>query len=349
MGKKLTNDKDVQSTQKSFDTNSKILKFDENTKSPIYILDDGYEEGFVHWVALPDGRRARIVCGGGMEGKGFDPTNCKICNYLVEGYREARALEAEDPKEADKMRKTLNQMRANYSAEFRAVKGELLKIKDPKTGAKTLSPDFDEYVVGILALTEPQFNSLIALVGSDNYPWMKTNADLLNRVLILDKRKRNKQGKDAKFPSVEFQPLKNQSDLPKIEYDKDELDTTKDFEIDEEKIEKAFNLLNGGGEYEDEEADEEIGYENEDGDIEEEEVIEEDEIVEEEVIEDDDSGNDLSDIEEEVIEDDDFEDDKPWEEEPKKSAPVNKKNPSTSKTPVKKSIPVKTSKRKVKR
>jgi len=338
MGKKLTNEQDVQSTRKSFEANSKILKFDENTKTPIYILDDSYEEGFVHWVQLPGGRSTRVICGGGMDGKGFDPTNCKICNHLVEGYREARSLEADDAKAAKSMREDLNRSRANYSAEFLAVKGELLTIKDAKTKKKSLSADFDEYEVGVLALTEAQFNCLIGLINNESYPFMKSNADLLNRVIIVDKRKRAKNGKEARFASIEFKPLKNKSDQPKVEFDKEEFDTKKDFEIDEEKIEKAFAFLNGGDEYEEEEVDEEIEYEDEDGEIEEEEVDEEieddeDDEIEDDEIEDDeieDEENDLSDIEEEL--DDDFEDDIPWQDDEEEKTPPKSKFPSKTKT-----------------
>jgi len=361
MGKKLTNEQDVQSTRKSFEANSKILKFDENTKTPVYILDDSYEEGFVHWVNLPGGKSVRVVCGGGMDGKGFDPTNCKICNHMVEGYREARNLEAEDAKAADAMRKELNKCRANYSAEFLAVKGELLTVKDPVTKKKTLSADFDEYEVGILALTEAQFNGFVGLINNENYPFMKSNADLLNRVIILDKRKRAKNGKEAKYASVEFVPLKNKFDSPEIEFDKEEFDTKKDFEIDEEKIEKAFAYLNGGDEYEEaEEADDEIEYEDEDGEIEDGEIedgeIEDGEIEDDEEIEDDDDEeievedddeiedeeiedeeNDLSDIEEEL--DDDFEDDIPWQDgEEEKTPPKSKFPPKTKTSPRKKPV-----------
>lgn len=317
MGKKLTDEQDVQATKKSFSHDSKILKFDENSKTPIYILSIDYEEGFVHWVETLDGRRMRVVCGGGVEGKGFDPANCKICNHLVEGYREARALEGEDKQEADKMRKKLNQMRANYSAELLAAKGELLKVKDAKTGKKTLSADFDEYEVGVLALTETQFNALTGLKDSEQYPHVKTYGDLVNRVIIVDKRKRDKGGKGAMYATIEFQPLKAKSDPPDVEYDPDDFDLSEDFVLDEERIEQAFALLSGEEDY-DEDVDADIEYETDDAEEAAEEVFDDDV--------DADEGADLSDVAGEAGEmDDDFDDDLPWDDEETSEPPPKPK------------------------
>lgn len=332
MGKKLTNEQDVQATKKSFSHDSKILKFDENSKTPIYILSIEYDEGYVHWIETLDGRRIRVVCGGGIEGKGFDPANCKICNYLVEGYRDARALEGDDKQEADKMRKKLNQMRAKYSAELLAVKGELLKVKDRTTGKKTLSADFDDYEVGILALTESQFNELTGLKDSEAYPHVKTYADLVNRVIIVDKRKRDKGGKGARYATIEFQPLKAKSDPPDVEYDADDFNLSEDFILDAERIEKAFALLSGEEDY-DEDVDEGVEYEEASEDVDDEEMDEEEVLVDAAAEE---TEADLSDIEAEAAEtDDEFDDDLPWEDE-ESSEPEPK--PAVKKSSTKKSV-----------
>lgn len=345
MSKELTNEQDVQATKKSFSGDSKILKFDENSKTPIYILSSDYEEGFVHWIDTPDNRRMRVVCGGGVDGKGFDPDNCRICNYLVEGYREARGLEGEDKKSADTLRKSLNRMRANYCAELLAVKGELLKIKDKVTGKKTLSADFDDYEVGILALTETQFNALIGLKDSDAYPYIKTYADLVNRVIILDKRRRDQSGKDAKYATVEFQPLKAKSDPPDVEFDADDFDRCEDFVVDEERIEKAFALLSGEEDY-DEDVDE--GVEYEDAEVDDGDGEMGDDVIDDPEVEEDDGAADLSDIDMESVEEDldEFDDDLPWEDEaPAEPEPKSKPKPTSKRKTVKKSTVKKTVKK----
>jgi hypothetical protein len=327
MPKNLLSEEDVQSTIDSMGgSTSKVFKFDENKHTPVFLMCSRYQSGHVHYVELPGGGCQRIVCAS----EKFDPTSCKLDGICLENYREAKRLESDgDPVAGKRLRDATNKMRRVFAAEFIAVKGEMITTKDSKTGKKTEVADFEDGEVGILSLSEAQFQDFTGLVNSAEYPYMKSFADLFNRAIIVDKRKREKAGKKALYPTTKFIPSANTSPKPKIEYNEDEFNLDSDFEVDLEKIESVMTLLQDtvlGGE-----AD--LEYENMDTS----DVGGGEPDVEEET---EDTINDLSDtIEEETETDDDFVDDIPFvEPTPKKktSTPVSK---STSK-PVVKDKPV---------
>lgn len=240
MARSLENEDDVQAAHDSFEdqNTSKVMKIPEG-RTPVYFLSPSYEDGYVHWVTLPEGGRKRLVCAGGLEGKGWATEECPICGIVAKLYRQAKEIENEHGKtdEVEQLRKRASGMRAKYEAHFLVAKGEM--IKEKRDGKKVLVPDFDEAEVGILSMTRQQYESFTALRSSDAYPFMKGSADLVNRVIVLDKAKRG----DSAFATTEFIPAKSKSDAPDVEYDEEEFDLEEDFAFDGEELESVAELL----------------------------------------------------------------------------------------------------------
>lgn len=238
----VENDEVLDETNSGFNSKGggKNIKIPEG-KTPIYILESDYHDGYVHYVRGPDGKPMRVVCAGGIEGKGFKPDNCKICKETLELYQQAKALEADGDKHgAADLRKKAGNIRASYNAEFIVVVGEMMLVRG-KDGKKVKVPDFenDSVKVGVLTMTEKQYKDFTGLRNNEIYPFIKTGKDLTNRVFVLDKQKRD--GKS--MATIEFIPMKSASDKPDIEYDPDDFNTEADFEIDEDRIEQAYKMI----------------------------------------------------------------------------------------------------------
>lgn len=358
MAKDLTNEQDVKASKKATQTKGTYLKIEEG-RTPIYLLDSKYQDGFVHWVTLPDGSRTSIPCGGGEMGNGYAPDECPICAYMKDQYAMARAMEQGGRKGAAKeLRNATNRMRANYQMVFLAAKGELAVTGFDENGKKKYGVDFEDAQIGLLTLSKKQRDDLLAVPATQSH--IDGTADLLNRYIIFDKRKR---GEDE-YATIEFLPAKKPT--PKPEYEVPEgLDMDKMFEPDMEQLTKIVALLSGE-EVEDEEVDfeddededEEVLTEDEtEEDDEEEELEEADELEDDDEEEDDDLTFDEDDEEDDDLDldsdadseptsefddsflddvDDDFDDDLPWEkdeEEPAIPAEDKPKKKAKKKTP----------------
>ena len=233
MSKQLDNDQDVKQSLDSMESDGKTLKIKEG-RTPVYILDSTYEDGYIHWIG-----GKRIVCAGGLEGRGWAPDVCACCKKVEAAFKKAKQLEGKSKKAAEKTRGTARGARAKYEAQFLAAVGELVVMKDPKTGNKRKVPDFDEARVGILPFTAKQFEDFTGLRSNENFPQIEGPEDLLNRVIILDKKKRG----ESKYPTIEYIPAKSPSDPPEIEYDRDEFDLAESFIIDEEAVINGAKLF----------------------------------------------------------------------------------------------------------
>lgn len=241
MGKKLTRDDDVQASNESFENEGgggRILKIGEG-KTPVYLLSDDYADGYVHWTTLPDGGRKRLVCLGGLEGKGWAPDNCPLCQMTASIYKKAKAAEGQGNKDlAETIRRRASGMRAKYEAHFLAVKGEM--VKEKRGDKKVFVPDFEEGTVGLLSMTKQQFEQFTGLRSNPEYPFMKGSQDLVNRVFVLDKAKRE----GSSFATTLFIPSKHVSDAPDVEYEAAEFeDMEADFETDADAMDSAVELL----------------------------------------------------------------------------------------------------------
>lgn len=243
MPKDLTKQEDVDASlesQESISTGN--LKIPEG-KTPVYFLTSGYEDGFTHWIDLPEGRM-RVVCAGGPKGRGYAPDDCKICAYCSAMYAKAKKIASDgDVDKAEKIKKLGNGAHARYEAQFIVAKGEMVKVK--VDGEKKEVADFDDAEVGILQFTENQYKSFIGLVDKEGS--VKTTADLFNRAILLDKAKREHKGKKAQFPTIEFKASRTQSDPPAVEWKPEDFPIADNFKVDMEQIEKAAAVLMGKG------------------------------------------------------------------------------------------------------
>lgn len=306
MVKDLGKADDIQESLDSLESRGgQFLRMPEG-KTPIYILNSEYSDGYVHWVKTAEGNQ-RIICAGGLEGKGFAPDECGICKYVAELYQRAKKIESKHGENDDvkSLRRIAGRTRAKYEAHFLAVKGELVKEKQ-KDGSKRSVPDFDEGQVGILTFTRQQFEDFISLRKSEEFPFMKDGNDLVNRVILVDKKKRG--GSD--FATSKFIPSKHVTDPPDVEYEEDDFDLDEAFAADEQQVERAVEYLRSGKVESDDDEDVELEDEEEDEDEEEEEEVSDDFLndVEDEEEEEEEEASDDE-------EEDDFEDDTPGEEE----------------------------------
>lgn len=355
MPKDFTNQNDVAETKKATKDNGKYIRIEEG-KTPIYLLSSKYEDGFAHWIRLPSGDRLRLPCAGGSEGQGYAPDDCPMCDFMNDQFALARSLEGGGRFQAAKeLKKQTNELRAKFEVYFIAAKGELV-VDSIVDGKKKFKADFEDAQVGFLAFTKKQWEDLLAIPAQHQH--ISGTADLLNRYIIFDKRKRG----DDEWNTIEFVPAPKPTPKPEVEWDEEELDLSSIFEVDMDQLIKAVAVLKGDVEEVDEEIDfedEEEEEEIEDDDMEivedvmdmaddEEEIEDDDDVV---MVEDDDEDDEpSSDFDTSFLDDvdDDFDEDLPWEkgdEEPaipdekveaKKATAAKKKAPAKKKQPPKK-------------
>lgn len=258
MAKDFKNKADVDcSIENQESGGGKTLKIPEG-KTPVYFLQSTYEDGYVHWVEV-NGTRMRVVCSGGLEGRGYEPEKCEICAYCAEMY--AKAKQTDNPEKSDKIKKLGNEAHAKYEALFIAAKGEMIVVKE---GAeKKKMADFEEAEVGILPMTSTQYQAFKGLLDGEKYSQVKSPEDLFNRAIMFDKAKRDTAKGKARYATVAFVPAKSQSDPPTVEWKPEDFPIADAFVIDHGQVKKAAAALKGGKveskpaadvEYEDDEA-----------------------------------------------------------------------------------------------
>lgn len=352
--KDISNEDDIRESRHATRSQGRVLRIEQG-RTPIYLLDSKYEDGFAHWIQMPSGDKVRIPCGGGTEGGGYAPDVCPICDICKEQYRQARAMEQSGRKDSGgKLRGATNSMRGKYEMYFLAAKGEL-NVLSLEGGKKRYAVDFEDAQVGLLSLTKKQRDDLLAVPGELAH--MGGKDDLLNRYIVLDKKIR---GEDD-YNTIEFQPAKKPTPMPEVEWDSDEINLEGLFDVDTEELERIAGIVLGD-EVEDSEVDfEEEGGEDidKDADEENEEAVEEaaEELeeeaeeaaleIEEDSVEEYEEGADTSssttfdDSFLEDVDDDDFEDDLPWEQDEEEVEEKPKAKKKTTTTPKKKKSAVK--------
>lgn len=333
--KSLGNREDIKTSREAVSDQSgqSFLKIPDK-KTPFYLLDLEYRDGFAHWVELPNGRKMRVVCSGDLEKGGFDPENCLMCDYVMNMYKDAKVLRDEgDEGKADKLKKRANDMRGKYEAHMLAVRGEREIVREG--GKKKVVANFDtddadaDVEVGILGLSHSQFEKLSGLIDDEDVPHVKEGADLGNRVIWSKKEKKAGKGKGQTFTEVSWTADSKKTPKPELEYDSesDELNIEADFDVNLAEVKKVYAQLTGG-EVED---DEDVDFEEESGDVDDDFLDDDDDVEEsdddvEELDDDDDLLDDVDEDGDEIME---FVDDIPFEEEEEEEIPP-KKTPKKS-------------------
>lgn len=328
--KSLNNEQDVQSTKKAMEQAPSWFLSIPDKKTPWYFISLDYADGFVHWYDAGQGSR-RIVCAGGLEGKGFATAECLICAHVLALYQESKRLseEGEDSK-AKQLKDRANRLHGKPEVQFKVIRGQRTLIKDPKTGKKEWVADWDmededsTAAVGIMSMSESQFAGFTGMIKGEGTEFIESGSDLGNRVLWTAKESR-KGKRGGKYSAVVWSADEEESAMPEIEIPEEliEMDLTENFQIDEEEVDKVHRLLSGE-EIEEPEEDDEVEVEDD--------TAEEDEPDNDDLDDLDDDEDPEPDDESEEEEEDElpFEDDIP--EEPKKKA-------STAKPASKKAAP----------
>jgi hypothetical protein len=337
----------MQSLSKKEDIDSTLSLFEQRTqnvtipkeKTPWYILSPEFKTGFRHWIQLSNGNKIPVPCKGGNDGKGFAPDVCPFCKKSLEYYQKAKMLlQRGREKQSEKLKEAGNSIRSTFSALFHAVRGvKVLEMQTTKTGKKkVLVPYFEDIdeddensvEVGILSLSQAQFENFTGMIGSEEYPFIKSGDDLTNRVIWTQKKKTSKK---KRFPEVVFSAAKHTSEKPDVVIPEEQQNLEDQFNITDEEFENIWKDFAGdiGEELEKrdkkrskkkppvEEVDEDDDDDDEEADEEEVEVEDDDDYEEEDEDDDDyeeadeDDTDDLPDDAYLDDDEDDFEDDDP--------------------------------------
>lgn len=324
--KSLRNQEDIQSTQKSVEQAPSWFLNIPDQKTPWYFISLDYADGFVHWYDAAGSSR-RVVCAGGVEGKGFATDTCPICAHVLELYQEAkRLLEEGDESRSKQLKDRANRMRAKQEVHFKVIRGQRTLLKT-KTGKEWVA-DFDvsdedsTSGVGVISMSEAQFKGLIGLINGNGTEFIESGDDLGNRVLWTSKESR--KGKTGgKYSAVVWSADEHTSEMPDVEIPQEllDMDLGSDFTIDSEEVEKVYSLVSGQA-IESPEDDEDVDLDTDSEDL----------------VED----SDLDDLDDdEDPDDDDFDDDLPEGFDDEEEEPKSKSSPArpAPKAPVRKSQP----------
>lgn len=321
MSKSLGNLDDIQSTSTAMESGGQnlFLKIPD-AKTPWFLLGIEYADFCLHWYEGPQGRRS-VVCAGGIDGKGFSPDKCPICEHVLGLYQEGKRLRERggdgDQALGDKLKNRANDLRGKATVILKAIRGQYVLIKDSK-GRKTQEADFElasddsdsNVDVGFLSLSEAQWSGLTALIKGEHTEFIANGVDLCKRILFTRKEKR--KGRTTKYTAVVWGAEADEIEAPDIEIPKevDEKDLDDFAVVDTAELDKVVAFLSGQGS----------------------EVLDDDEEVALDEDSDDSELTDsyLDDVEDDASGDADFEDDLPWEDDQEASKthePVLRRGP----------------------
>ena len=173
--------------------------------------------------------------------------------------------------------------------------------------------DDDEKIeVGLLSLSQAQFENLTNMIDDPEYPYIKSGDDLCNRVLWTQKKKSGKK----KYPEVKWSVDKKATPKPEIEFPEELEDMKSIFKISEEDFKKAWDDYNSSVSGEVKKRNEERIKKSKEVEDEDEEDSLDEEYFDEDSDDDLPADDFLDDEDEDDGKDseDDFEDDLPWEE-----------------------------------
>ena len=339
MAKSLGSAQDIQQTSASMESGGQSLFLSiPDAKTPWRLLGLDYVSFFTHWYGGVQGQRS-VVCAGGVDGGGFATDDCPICEHVLELYQEGKRLREDgDEIKGNKLKNKANDLRGKASVVVKAIRGQYVLYKDPKTGKKVQEADFEidddnedsNVEIGLLSLSQAQWDGLIGMINGENTSFITDGADLAKHVLFTKKERR--KGKTTKFTAVVWGAEKEETDLPDIEIPKEvaEVDLDELAVIDTDEVQKVADFLNGQSseDVDDDEEVETIDDDSDDDDVDDSYLDDVDDDEEEDPGEDD---------EDEIQELDETEVKKPA---PRKKASAKKPDPKkkpAAKKPVSKS------------
>ena len=231
--KSFLNDGDVKSTLDDMEPAQNWFLSIPEASTPWYMLCDTYQSGYVHWYDI-GGQARRVACGGNhvsVDGEqekrtrtrgGLFPNECPICAHVLALYHEAKRLrDAGSVVKADRLKNAANRLRAKYEAQFKAIRGQRVLVKD-RAGKKYWTADWDtsgddsDVQPGILSMSGPQFHGYVGLIRGETTPFIETSSDLVKRVFWSQKERR-KGSKGGKYSAVVWTADEEPSEIPAVE------------------------------------------------------------------------------------------------------------------------------------
>lgn len=208
-------------------------------ENPMFILSGAFSVGFCHWVTMPDGTRRKVGAivnydGSTASHRGWSPDVDPLTRLASKYYEKGRELKENGDEELGKVWKQKgDEIRPKKEYHFVVAMGEMVKVKDRKGGKIETLPDFDNAVVGVLILSDTQFENLMA-VCEGQFDYMTSKKDLLKHIILVKKGEKNE--------TPTFTPVRAESEPP-VDIDPEDYDLDSDFEVDEETLNEIAQAL----------------------------------------------------------------------------------------------------------
>lgn len=238
---KLSNEPDPNAIRGS----NRYVKIKESGTTPIRLLSDDYESGYIHWVNLPDGTKRKVaavverdeadhVLHGGWDND-HDPLT-KMASDLLKQSKEMEASGASE-EEVKVVKDKAKNLMPRYEACLLVAVGEMVKYKEVVKGKAvyTETADFSSAKVGMLNLNDLQRQALVGFIGSPEHPYIESIDDLMEHTIFI-----SKAGKNSKWI---FSLEEEATELPELDYDPDDFDLGANFVADEEEVRRLAKIL----------------------------------------------------------------------------------------------------------
>jgi len=238
----LDNQKDVDKIKNSGKSGGMWVRINKGEKKFVRLISKDVVSEWVHVLELGKNNYVSIPCLGGIEKGGYAPNICPICEETKKHWDKIKELKANPKFSSSKKLQVEANFEKDRGKEFQpkkstvmiAVEGEA-SIK--KVGGKKVTEIKFESDGKYISFTEPQFDKLTLKIFED-YPFMKSTDDLINRNLLFSKVEKDGK-KTGKYTEVDIKPSKTKTKAPKVSSIPD-LDDVFDYKKEDE-IKKILN------------------------------------------------------------------------------------------------------------
>ena len=269
--KSLSKEEDIQSTRKAMEQEPSWYLSIPDKKTPWYFINLDYADGFVHWYDS-GGLARRVVCAGGLDGKGFATDDCSLCAYVLELYQEAKRLKEDgQTARATQMKDRANRLHGKAEVQFKVIRGQrtLMKTKDGKEWIADWDMEEEDSTAGtgIISMSEAQFDGFTGMIKGEHSTFIESGDDLGTRVMWTAKERRKRKG-GGKYNAVVWSADEEESEIPDVVIEEEllEMDLGKNFVVDFDEVDKVYELVSGQ-QIEEPDEEEQVELEDDSGEV----------------------------------------------------------------------------------
>jgi len=233
--KSLINENDTAEVNSAIEGNSKkIIKIGD--KAYIRLMSIEYHAEFVHFI----NKKPYVCLGDYSKDKGYAPKKCPACAKIEKKWEQHNKAKKEKKEEfRKKILKEINDIQSQHQTFMSAVKGNIT-TEENEDGELKSKVDWEKEGKG-LPVSPAQWKKLTSSIFED-YEYMKSTKDLINRNLLFMKKSKTNKDTNNKYSEIEIKPSKKKSDPPEIE---NELPDLEEF-FNHVSREEMEDLLNEG-------------------------------------------------------------------------------------------------------